>query len=107
MIVTKACPECDGYGFKSAITDNSIASIQCKRCNGTGSVNVCATHKELIQNADTEELSKWLNKAIRSACPPGRYCVEEADYSCIDCWREWLEQTGNPEDTLSTTIDHR
>lgn len=107
MIVTKACPECSGYGFKSVITDYSIRSTQCKRCNGTGSVNVCATHKELLQSADAEELSKWLAKIAHLGCPPGYYCMDAAGYPCVSCWHEWLEQTGNPEDTLYTAIDHR
>ena len=106
MIVTKVCPECNGYGFKPVITDHSIASITCKRCNGTGSVDVYATHKDLLQSADTEELSEWLAKIALLGCPPGRYCERSCGYSRSSCWNEWLEQTGNPEDTLSTAIDN-
>lgn len=104
MIVTKACPECDGRGFKSVITENSITSIQCKRCNGTGSVNVCATHKELLQNADTEELAEWLAKATYMGYPPLYYSESQRRDLCISFWNEWLEQMSEPEDTLSTTI---
>ena len=107
MIITKTCPECNGYGFTAVSTDYPVISRFCKKCSGTGIVDICATHKDLLQRADTEELSEWLAKISHLGCPPGYYCIDVTGYPCVSCWREWLEQTGNPEDTLYTAIDHK
>lgn len=104
MIITKTCPECNGYGFTTVSTDYSVTSRFCKKCSGTGIVDVCATHKELLQNADTEELAEWLAKATYMGCPPLYYSEGQRRDLCISFWNEWLEQMGKPEDTLSTTI---
>lgn len=52
------CPECDGHGHISGGDLNSIWSIQCSNCMGSGLVVSYITNADLIRQCDNEQLVK-------------------------------------------------
>lgn len=54
------CPECGGHGIICIIGDNSISGIQCKNCQGTGTIEVSMDTADHIRKMSYEELASLL-----------------------------------------------
>lgn len=96
---TILCPVCGGKGFvywsnNTEIT-NSIGSITCLHCNGTGWREVPMTNADRIRAMNDEDLAN----IVQHCCPPikriAETCYEETH--CVDCWVKWLQQPAEEE----------
>lgn len=54
------CPECDGHGIICIFGDHSISGIQCKNCQGTGTIEVPMDTADHIRKMSYEELASLL-----------------------------------------------
>lgn len=70
------CPECNGYKNFVSLAETPFEVVRpCKRCNGTGEIEM--TEQEYIQTCNTKQLAEFLFR-IAYMCS---YCGDEAHSS--------------------------
>lgn len=94
MMKTVICPECDGWGHISSITDCSIASVQCEKCLGTGEIEVPVTNADHFRTMSDELMAAkfedmvplvFMPKEVRDIWMSGKMKLRDA-------WLEWLRK---------------
>ena len=56
MLKAKICPECNGLGFITVSTENSIGARPCYECNSKGVVAVPMTNGDIIRSCNNKQL---------------------------------------------------
>ena len=71
MFRSVCCPECNGRGFNTIYSENSIGTKICEKCQGSAMISVPMTNGEIIRILSNEELHKVLYTLRDSAIYSG------------------------------------
>ena len=104
------CSECDGKGFITICTENSIGGMICKACNGTGLETALMTRADRIRAMTDEELAVKLSNMfmnLQSLFLKDKWLPKEE--KLIDYVLESLQKPANEDEEAvaknATTIE--
>lgn len=87
------CHVCDGKGFITICTENSIGCKGCDACYGTGMEMVPVENIDRLRRQGYEDLATTIH-AVSLGWSPwcDHHCDNKGDDGCDNCIKNWLAQ---------------